>query len=249
MSNAKNTARAPTQPDTDDEPLTLERVDGSASAHLYRNWRWDLPLHTSSPTPSGSVGRPTRVSNLLPFRQPQAPPPTELLHAQPVFAVPKDSHAWLTTHEAAAYLRLGNASSVRSAIARGLLKPDGQNGQRGTYLFRTETLDAYATAWVKENRHDETEDRSDPLSGRLPACQRPAPGTARGGTDAGWQAGQPHPRPARNDERHGSGEAGAGVQGRGRGGAASGRATSSENSGFDRDRFRLLLAQDKDKDA
>jgi hypothetical protein len=55
---------------------------------------------------------------------------------------------WLTTEEAAEYLRLAGPSSIRAAVQRGLLRPDGKNGSRGSYLFRVETLDRYAMSFV-----------------------------------------------------------------------------------------------------
>jgi hypothetical protein len=58
------------------------------------------------------------------------------------FFIPRDSDGWLTAAEAARYLRLGNASSIRSAVSRGDLRPDGKAGK--AYLYRKETLDAFA---------------------------------------------------------------------------------------------------------
>ena len=56
--------------------------------------------------------------------------------------------AWLTTQEAARYLRFAGPSSIRAAIRRGWLEPDGRNGPRASYMFRVETLDAYAARWL-----------------------------------------------------------------------------------------------------
>ncbi len=67
--------------------------------------------------------------------------------AQPP-APPQVASPWLTTAEAAAYLKLGNASSIRSLIWRRDLRPDGQVGR--TFVFRAETLDAYAVSNLPE---------------------------------------------------------------------------------------------------
>jgi len=50
---------------------------------------------------------------------------------------------WLTTAEAADYARAGNPSTVRGWVAKGLLRPDGRVGMRGSWLFRRETLDEF----------------------------------------------------------------------------------------------------------
>jgi hypothetical protein len=60
---------------------------------------------------------------------------------EPLF-IPRDHDGWLTAAEAARYLRLGNASSIRSAVSRGALRPDGKAGK--AFLYRKETLDAFA---------------------------------------------------------------------------------------------------------
>src|SRR5215468_9139855 len=49
---------------------------------------------------------------------------------------------YLTTAEAAWYLRYRTAAGVRTAVMRGELVPDGV-GPRGTLLFRKETLDCF----------------------------------------------------------------------------------------------------------
>ena len=51
----------------------------------------------------------------------------------------------LTTEEAAHYLGLSSSSSLRSAMARTGLRPDGRRGFRGTYLWKRSTLDE----WIK----------------------------------------------------------------------------------------------------
>ncbi len=51
---------------------------------------------------------------------------------------------WYTTAEAATYLRARGPSTMRTWIARGLLKPDGRAGVGGTWLFRQSTLDSFA---------------------------------------------------------------------------------------------------------
>ena len=56
--------------------------------------------------------------------------------------------AWLTTQEAARYLRFAGPSAIRAAIRRGWLEPDGRNGPRASYMYRAETVDAYAAPWL-----------------------------------------------------------------------------------------------------
>lgn len=60
---------------------------------------------------------------------------------------------YLTTAEAAVYLRAGNASTVRSWVARGLLKPDGRRGPGGPLLFLSTTLDAFAATSLQGTDH------------------------------------------------------------------------------------------------
>jgi hypothetical protein len=50
--------------------------------------------------------------------------------------------AYLTSAEAASYLRYRNASGIRAAVRRGELVPDGA-GPRGTHLFMKQTLDPF----------------------------------------------------------------------------------------------------------
>ena len=50
---------------------------------------------------------------------------------------------WLKTDDAAEYVGAASASTLRSWIARGLLRPDGRLGPRGSWLFRRSTLDAF----------------------------------------------------------------------------------------------------------
>ncbi|MBI5609288.1 MAG: helix-turn-helix domain-containing protein [Deltaproteobacteria bacterium] len=50
---------------------------------------------------------------------------------------------WYTTAQAAAYLNLGNPSTVRSLVSHGDLKPDGKTGKG--HMFSKATLDKYVT--------------------------------------------------------------------------------------------------------
>src|SRR5947209_11804806 len=50
--------------------------------------------------------------------------------------------AYLTSAEAAIYLRYRDASGIRAAVRRGELVPDGA-GPRGTHLFTKQTLDSF----------------------------------------------------------------------------------------------------------
>ena len=50
---------------------------------------------------------------------------------------------YLTTAEAALYCRCNNASTVRSWLQRGLLRPDARVGIGGTWLFLRPTLDKF----------------------------------------------------------------------------------------------------------
>ena len=49
---------------------------------------------------------------------------------------------YLTSAEAASYLRYHGASGIRAAVRRGELVPDGA-GPRDTHLFTRETLDSF----------------------------------------------------------------------------------------------------------
>ena len=53
---------------------------------------------------------------------------------------------WMDTTDAAAYLRVGGSSTIRTWMSRGLLKPDGRAGPRGRWLFKRQTLDEFALA-------------------------------------------------------------------------------------------------------
>jgi excisionase family DNA binding protein len=89
---------------------------------------------------------------------------------------------WLTTAEAAIYLRLGAGSTVRGLVSRGDLKPDGKAGK--TFLFRRETLDAYVMRGsdsAKELRDgDQLPVReADQAPGRVAAAGRSVPRASR----------------------------------------------------------------------
>jgi hypothetical protein len=75
--------------------------------------------------------------------------------------------AYLTSAEAAAYLRYRDASGIRAAVRRRELVPDGA-GPRGTHLFMKDTLDSFVR------------NRAQSL-GRL--VSRPVPGAHRNDTD------------------------------------------------------------------
>ena len=49
---------------------------------------------------------------------------------------------YLTTREAAAYLRYRSTAGIRQLVRRGLLTPAGR-GPRGTHLFTRAQLDAF----------------------------------------------------------------------------------------------------------
>ncbi|MBT9560996.1 MAG: helix-turn-helix domain-containing protein [Myxococcales bacterium] len=57
-----------------------------------------------------------------------------------------DVSPYLTTDEAAQYLRLSGGSSVRALVQRGLLAPSGRVGTRGAYLFLRAELDRFLRA-------------------------------------------------------------------------------------------------------
>lgn len=63
---------------------------------------------------------------------------------------------YLTTAEAASYLRYKSASAVRNLIQRGELKPTRRRGENGPYLFQEEELDR----WLRECIADESADNS-----------------------------------------------------------------------------------------
>ena len=56
-----------------------------------------------------------------------------------------DPSPYLTSREAADYLRFRNASGIRTVVMRGELVPDG-SGPRGTHLFLRGTLDRFILA-------------------------------------------------------------------------------------------------------
>ena len=99
---------------------------------------------------------------------------------------------WLSTAQAAAYLQLGNTSSIRSLVARKALKPDGKNGR--TYLFRKATLDAYVTRGTDNlgtggrSGGRPGQDEANPAPRRVPAAGRKAVGTGSGAA-SGRQGG------------------------------------------------------------
>jgi hypothetical protein len=65
---------------------------------------------------------------------------------------------YLTTAEAAKYLRFGSASSIRMLVFRGELLPSGA-GSKGTLLFRIEELDRFVQQRLRGRGYSpETED-------------------------------------------------------------------------------------------
>jgi hypothetical protein len=90
------------------------------------------------------------------------------------------SSPWLTTEEAAIYMRLGSGSSVRSLMARGELVPDARTGRRGSFLFLTATLDRYLMSQVlPRDRRPEVPARG--ASGRRKGTSRFAPDDPKDG--------------------------------------------------------------------
>lgn len=73
---------------------------------------------------------------------------------------------WLTTEEAAIYMRLASGSSVRTLMARGELVPDARCGRRGTFLFLTATLDRFLISQVQPR------ERRPPVPAKGPAARR-----------------------------------------------------------------------------
>src|SRR5690625_2486521 len=119
---------------------------------------------------------------------------------------------YLTTEEAAAYLRYSGVSSIHEKIQSGELVPDGRRGKKGAYLFRRETLDAWLEACAGQPRpaplevsgpamgigeDDETSTRSEATEER----PLPDPCDSQGSED--WKAaGSPgHPRARCNTGR------------------------------------------------
>src|SRR5690348_14867726 len=58
------------------------------------------------------------------------------------------SSPYLTTAEAAKYLRFNSTSAIRSLVSRGELSPSGA-GPKGTLLFRVEELDRFVQARIR----------------------------------------------------------------------------------------------------
>ncbi|MFZ4580771.1 MAG: hypothetical protein ACOYOB_20510, partial [Myxococcota bacterium] len=59
---------------------------------------------------------------------------------------------WLTTVEAARYMRMTDAAEVEALVEARKLRPDGRAGQAGTHLFLTATLDRFVRSLVREGR-------------------------------------------------------------------------------------------------
>lgn len=57
----------------------------------------------------------------------------------------------LTTAEAAAYLGYAGSSGIRNLVYRGELVPDGRRGKNGPYLYKVESLDAWAHRCLTES--------------------------------------------------------------------------------------------------
>ena len=66
---------------------------------------------------------------------------------------PALSSPYMTSNEAATYLRLAGASSIRSLVQRGELHPVGRRGRRGPYLFTRDELDRWVATCLT-NRSD-----------------------------------------------------------------------------------------------
>ena len=66
-------------------------------------------------------------------------------------SLPPAKSPFLTTAEAADYLRYRTPGGITMAVRRGWLSPDGR-GPRGTFLFRRETLDSFAARRALEPR-------------------------------------------------------------------------------------------------
>ena len=108
--------------------------------------------------------------------------PTVAIPRRSVLAVPKDSNAWLSEQMSADYLGLIAPSSIRAAIERGDLVPDGRAGPDGEYLFRPATLDAYASRWATPKAPAASNDApalpAYRKQGVKPGAPTPAPGQA-----------------------------------------------------------------------
>src|SRR5215831_14531515 len=139
---------------------------------------------------------------------------------------------YLTTAEAAAYLRFGSASSIRTLVRRDELTPAGA-GPRGTLLFRIEELDRFVEfrgrLRVLYVRHatpgrkgvcDANERNQDEVSGRAEDRRQDVPGegqadgptnrnNAGGGStrrSAERKGGVPKARPAHDRSPRGNGK-------------------------------------------
>jgi hypothetical protein len=86
-------------------------------------------------------------------------PPEERVRAGPSKEVASRPSPYLTTAEAAAFLRYRGASGIRTAMKRGEIRPAGR-GPRGTHMFTTEEL----TRFVRD-RARFTRSRADPRWG------------------------------------------------------------------------------------
>ena len=83
---------------------------------------------------------------------------------------------WLTTVEAARYMRMTDAAEVEALVEARKLRPDGRAGQAGTFLFLTATLDRYVRSLVREGRK-----LTRPKEPRAPSVRRSvATGVAKG---------------------------------------------------------------------
>jgi DNA-directed RNA polymerase specialized sigma24 family protein len=129
-----------------------------------------------------------------------------------------DESPYLTTEEAARYLKYGSASAIRSLVARGELAPTGA-GPRGTLMFVTQELDRFVESRGRRRvlsvRHaapgekgvsDADHGRTDEVSGRAANQRQNLPGadqaarSTHGQTNGGGQAHQGQERQRRRSE-------------------------------------------------
>lgn len=109
---------------------------------------------------------PTLVAEITRIRQ-----LLERLVPEPEKITEESARPWLTTVEAAAYLRM-ESTGLRTLISRGRITPDGRGSRRG-HMFRRETLDAYLTRSVADEATAAPRDATAPKAVSPKSIERP----------------------------------------------------------------------------
>ncbi|KKR49258.1 MAG: hypothetical protein UT86_C0001G0230 [Candidatus Magasanikbacteria bacterium GW2011_GWC2_40_17] len=165
-----------------------------------------------------------------------------------------------TTDEAAVYLRLSGASSIRSLVGRGELTPVGRRGRRGPYLFRQEELDRWVVSCLgSASCHTDSCQSTAPVVGQDPegGCGEKAtlsgadPATGRKVQGAGDSARRAYRQVARGNQDPGARReegGGAGGAGEAQDRVARGTTTPNPSAKDYRERLRRAVARGQGKE-